>query len=227
MKVSELSKQLNITNKEVINFLKGKGYKITSHMQNVPNEVIDEVINTLSKPEAENALADKSNKKLTQKETSKKDVPDYQPKKFKPDDTIACKSVVPYKLNALGVDKNKVYHWEYYGDVDYLEYRDLQALRRTEYITKPLIMIDDADLCYQWRRELGDTYKYYLGIDYPEDFFEKSDDEFEKLLKEAPESIQNVIKITAMNMIKNENYPTIQKLVLIDENLGTCLKEFL
>lgn len=227
MKVSELSKQLDITNKEVINFLKSKNYKITSHMQNVPDEVVDEAIETLSKPKIEKASEEKKVEKTKIKETSKKDIPDYQPKKFKPDDIIACKSVVPYKLNALGVDKNKVYHWEYFGDVDYLEYRDLQALRRTEYITKPLIMIDNADLCYQWRRELGDTYNFFLGIDYPEDFFEKSDAEFERLLKEAPESIQNVIKITAMSMIKNENYPTIQKLVLIDESLGTCLKEFL
>ena len=153
--------------------------------------------------------------------------PDYIPKKFKPDDIIACKSVVPYKLNAVGVDKNKVYHWAYYGDVDYLEYRDLQALRRTVYITRPLIMIEDPDLCYQWRRELGDTYKYYLGIDYPEEFFEKSDSEFENLLKTAPDIIKDVIKITAVNMIRNENYPSVQKLVLIDEALGTCLKEFL
>ena len=224
MKVNELSKQIGVTNKEVITFLKSKGYRITSHMQSVPDKVIDEAIETLSKPRVEEPVE----RKVTEKKSPvKKDAPDYQPKKFKPDDVIACKSVVPYKLNALGVDKNKVYHWEYYGDVDYLEYRDLQALRRTEYITKPLIMIEDADLCYQWRRELGDTYNYYLGIEYPEDFFEKSDAEFEKLLKEAPETVQNVIKITATNMIKNENYPSIQKLVLIDENLGTCLKDFI
>ena len=225
MKVNELSKQLNVTNKEVITFLKGKGYKITSHMQNVPDEAIEETVEVLSKPQIKEAVEKKE--PVKEKKPVKRVVPEYEVKKFKSDDIIACRSLVPYKLNAVGVDKNKVYHWEYYGDIDYLEYRDLQALRRTDYITKPMIMIENADLCYQWRRELGDTYKYYLGIDYPEDFFEKSDAEFEKLLKDAPDIIKEVIKVTAMNMIRNENYPTVQKLVLIDENLGTCLKEFL
>ena len=225
MKVNELSKQLNITNKELIAFLKNKGYKISSHMQKVPDNVIDEAIEFFSKIEEQ--IEEKVEDKQSVKENVVETKPDYKHKKFNADDIIVCKSVVPYKLNAVSVDKNKVYHWEYYGDIDYVEYRDLQALRRTNYITKPLIMIEDPDLCYQWRRELGDTYKYYLGIEYPEEFFDKSDAEFEKILNEAPNTIKDVIKITAINMIRNENYPSVQKLVLIDEILGTCLKEFL
>ena len=34
-------------------------------------------------------------------------------KTFKPDEEIPCKSVTPWELNATGVDKNTVYHWEY------------------------------------------------------------------------------------------------------------------
>ena len=81
--------------------------------------------------------------------------------------------------------------------------------------------------CYQWRRELGDTYKYYLGVEYPEEFFDLTDREFEKLLRVAPNTIKEVIKFTAMNMVRNENYPTLQKLTLVDESLGTCIKDFL
>lgn len=225
MKVNELSKQLNITNKELISFLKDKGYKISSHMQKVPDKAIDEAIEFFSKVEEPAEEEIEIKQPLKQKAVESK--PEYVHKRFNADDIIVCKSVVPYKLNAVGIDQNKVYHWEYYGDIDYVEYRDLQALRRTSYITKPLIMIEDPDLCYQWRRELGDTYKYYLGIEYPEEFFDKSDAEFEKILKDAPDTIKDVIKITAINMIRNENYPSVQKLVLIDEILGTCLKEFL
>lgn len=225
MKVNELSKQLNITNKELISFLKDKGYKISSHMQKVPDKAVDETIEFFSKVEEPVEEEIEIKQPLKQKTVESK--PEYNHKRFNADDIIVCKSVVPYKLNAVGVDKNKVYHWEYYGDIDYVEYRDLQALRRTNYITKPLIMIEDPDLCYQWRRELGDTYKYYLGIEYPEEFFDKSDAEFEKMLKDAPDTIKDVIKITAINMIRNENYPSVQKIVIIDEILGTCLKEFL
>lgn len=226
MKVNDLSKELGITNKELISFLKENGFKISSHMQAVTDEMIDLAKeNFKEKPKA---IVEET------EEVIKDDVKDSKPdvevpvtKIFKPDDVIACRSVTPWKLNALGVDRNTVYHWSYYGDVDYLTYRDLQALRRTEYITKPKIIIEDADLCYQWRRELGDTYKYFLGVEYPEEFFDLSDDRFEELLNKAPNVVKEVIKVTAMNMIKNENYPTIQKIRMIDDILGTCLKEFI
>ena len=41
MKVNDLSKELGVTNKELIEFLKGNGYKVSSHMQNVTDEMID------------------------------------------------------------------------------------------------------------------------------------------------------------------------------------------
>lgn len=224
MKVNELSKELGVTNKELIDFLKKNGYKVSSHMQSVTDEMID-----LARENLVDTKVEEETEKDIDNIIPKKEKPEVkvETKTFKPDDVIPCRSVTPWKLNALGVDRRTVYHWEYYGDVDYLTYRDLQALRRTNYITKPKILIEDPDLCYQWRRELGDTYKYFLGVEYPEEFFDLSDSDFEKLLKQAPDTVKEVIKVTAMNMIKNENYPTIQKLTLIDNILGTCLKEFI
>ena len=224
MKVNELSKDLGITNKELITFLKDNGYKVSSHMQTLTDEMIDlateKLVKTTTVEEAKDVEV-KVSPAVPKKEVK------VETKQFKPDDVIPCMSVTPWKLNAIGVDGRTVYHWEYFGDVDYLTYRDLQALRRSDYVTKPKFIIEDADLCYQWRRELGDTYKYFLGVEYPEEFFDLSDEDFEKLLKQAPDTIKEVIKVTAMNMIKNENYPTIQKLTLIDNILGTCLKEFI
>ena len=224
MKVNELSKELGVTNKELIDFLKKNGYKVSSHMQSVTDEMIDLAREDLVATKVEEETEKDIDNIIPKKEKSEVKI---ETKTFKPDDVIPCRSVTPWKLNALGVDRRTVYHWEYYGDVDYLTYRDLQALRRTNYITKPKILIEDPDLCYQWRRELGDTYKYFLGVEYPEEFFDLSDNDFEKLLKQAPDTVKEVIKVTAMNMIKNENYPTIQKLTLIDNILGTCLKEFI
>lgn len=228
MKVNELSKELNVTNKELISFLKDKGYKVSSHMQTLTDEMIDLAKAELIKESEVEIKEEKNVKSMTDKEDLRKKILHETPTKvFKPDDLIPCRSVTPWKLNALSIDKNKVYHWEYYGDVDYIEYRDLQALRRTEYITQPKIIIDDPDLCYQWRRELGDTYKYFLDVEYPEEFFEISDDKFGELLKKAPNVLKEVIKVTAMSMIRNENYPSIYKLNLIDDILGTCLKDFI
>lgn len=225
MKVKDLSVELELTNKELITFLKENGYAISSHMQNLNDEMIDKARERFAKKEkVKEEVATKTLSDVTReiKEMSVEEV-----KRFNPDDLIPCKSVTPWELVAVGMDKNTVYHWNGYGDVDYVSYRDLQSFRRKDLIKKPKVIIEDADLCYQWRRELGDTYKYYLGVEYPEEFFDLTDREFEKLLRVAPNTIKEVIKFTAMNMVRNQNYPTLQKLTLVDEILGTCIKDFL
>ena len=238
MKVNELSKELNVTNKEIITFLKENEYKISSHMQSLTDEMIDLVKKNFSTNKSiKESNVNISNKKeevinsktisKTDSEMNSKNTVKIETKTFKSDDMIPCRSVTPWELIALGVDKTTIYHWNYFGDVDYVSYKDLQSLRRTSYITKPKILIEDADLCYQWRKELGDTYKYFLGVEYPEEFFDLSDDEFANILKNAPDVLKEVIKVTAMSMIKNENYPTIQKITLIDSILGTSLKDFI
>lgn len=225
MTVNELSKEIGTTNKETITFLKGKGFKVSSHLQNVTDEMIDLVRKEL-KPVEKTVL---TNDKESEVDETKKNIEDMIPeqKTFAMDDLIPCRSVTPWELIALGTDKKTVYHWSGFGDVDYIKYSDLQSLRRQDLIKAPKVIIEDASLCYQWRRELGDTYKYFLKVEYPEDFFDLPDAKFEELLKQAPNTVKEVIKVTAVNMIKNENYPSLIKLTLIDDILGTCLKEFL
>jgi len=229
MTVNDLSKEIGINNKETISFLKSKGYKVSSHNQKVSDEMID-IVRAELKPVEPTATVDDAKEKETKNtEPTKKNIDDIIPEKkvFAMDELIPCRSVTPWELIALGSDNKTVYHWSGFGDVDYIKYSDLQSLRRKDLIKAPKVIIEDADLCYQWRRELGDTYKYYLNVEYPEDFFELSDAKFEELLQKAPNTVKEVIKVTAINMIKNTNYPSLVKLTLIDNILGTCLKEFL
>lgn len=221
MKVHELSKEIGATNKELIAFLKNNGCSISSHMQNVTDEMIDLAHEHFSNTGVEEEIPEKP--VAHHKETAQPKVT----RVFNAGDEIICKSVTPWKLTALGVDKKTVYHWEYFGDIDYVKYRDLQALRRTEYITKPKILIMDKDLRAMWGRELKDTYKYFEGIEYPEEFFDKSDEEFQEILNNAPVWLAEIIKSTAITMIRNENYPSVSKIVKIDDTLGTCIKDFL
>lgn len=223
MKVFELSKELNVTNKELITFLKNHGFSVSSHMQSISDKMIELARSELKSTKNEKKVEEKTSH--TNKEESTPS--ERSTKVFKADDEIICKSVTPWKLTAVGVDKNTVYHWEYFGDVDYVKYRDLQSMRRTEYITKPNIIIMDEDLRSQWSRELGDVYKYFDGVDYPEEYFDKSDDEFSDILKNAPHFVTDIIKTTAVAMVRNENYPSLNKIKLIDDILGTCIKDFL
>lgn len=223
MKVFELSKELNVTNKELITFLKEHGFSVSSHMQSVSDEMIELAHIELKSTKVENKTEKKNSSTKTENSVQSK----RSARVFQADDEIICKSVTPWKLTAVGVDKNTVYHWEYFGDIDYVKYRDLQAMRRTEYITKPNIIIMDEDLRSQWSRELGDVYKYFDGVDYPEEYFDKTDDEFSDILKNAPHFVTDIIKTTAVAMVRNENYPSLNKIKLIDDILGTCIKDFL
>ena len=223
MIVNDLSKELGVKNKDLITFLKENGFNISSHMQTLTNEMIDLAKSQMVIPVVEEALVKED--VVESKKNIDEEIPEI--KKYDMDDLIPCRSVTPWELITVGTDKNKVYHWSGYGDVDYVRYGDLQSLRRKNIIKAPKIIIEDVSLCYQWRRELGDTYKHFLKVEYPEEFFDLPDAKFETLLKEAPDTLKEVIKVTAVNMIKNENYPSIMKLILIDNILGTCLKEFL
>ena len=223
MKISELSKELNITTKELIQYLNENKFNVKSHMVTATDEMIE-----LAK-EHFKEVKEKEPVTTEKEDVKKKDINGYIPtgKKYEMTDLIPCKSVTPCELVLVGVDKTTVYHWNYFGDVDYVSYRDLQSWRRNESITAPLILIEDPELCYQWRNDLKDSYQKYLGVEYPEEFFELSDNEFEDRLRKADKSFKEVIKITAVNMINNTNYPSIQKIRLIDDIFGTCLKDFL
>lgn len=228
MKVNELSKELNVTNKDLITYLKENDFKVSSHMQTVTDEMIDLARDYFSKVQEEPEEVIGDTKVVEEKPKAKvKKQEVYIPKTFAPDDRIACRSVTPWKLVEIGADRTTIYNWSGYGDVDYVTFKDLQSMRRKDIIKNTKIIIENADLCYQWRRELGDTYKYFLDVEFPEEFFDLSDDKFRKLLTDAPDVVKEVIKFTAMNMVRNENYPTVQKLSIIDEILGTCIKDFL
>lgn len=222
MKIADLAKELGITSKELIGYFREKDFKVSSHMQKATDEMIDMAREHFKEKEAETPKVE-TTVKVEKIQTGKT----LSTKSFKPDDEIPCRSVTPWKLNMVGVDKNTVYHWEYFGAVEYVKYRDLQAQRRTDYIMKPKIVIMDMDLYSQWSRELGDSYKYFEGVEYPEEYFDKSDEEFIDILKNAPAYVKEIIKVTAVSMIRNENYPSVNKLKYIDDILGTCIKDFI
>ncbi|WP_243099084.1 translation initiation factor IF-2 N-terminal domain-containing protein [Clostridium sp. AF22-10] len=223
MKVLDLAKEFDVTTKELITFFKENGFKVSSHMQKVTDEMYVFAKKNFE-PSNQIKEEDKTEETVDVKKVVEKTI---LYKAFAPDEEIPCKSVTPWKLIAPGVDKNTIYSWNNFGDIEYLKFRDLQALRKTEYVTKPKFLIMDENLREQWKRELDGVYKYFENIDYPEEFFDIPDDEFINLLKTAPSWLSEIIKSTAISMIKNENYPSIGKIKIIDDMLGTCIKEFI
>ena len=222
MIVNELSKELGVKNKDLIDFLKSKNFKVSSHMQTLTDVMIETVKRDFVVDKPKHVAEEKPQAK----KTVKKPVPVKEIKKFAPDDLIPCRSIVPWYLETIGLDKLTTYKWPNYGDVEYVAYRDLQSWRRKPVVKDAMILIEDPDICEQWKHDLGTLYQRYLNVDYPEEFFDLPDDEFEKMLKDSSDVFKEVIKFTAIDMIRNENYPSLQKLTIIDNLLGTGIKEF-
>ena len=105
----------------------------------------------------------------------KKEVPLRELRKFNMDDMIECRSVVPWKMVEIGADRTSVYVWENYGDIEIVPYRDLQSWRKKDILTAPKIIILDADLNELWKFDLSSTYKKFLSVDFPEEFFDVDD----------------------------------------------------
>lgn len=226
MKVYELSKKLNTNNKNLITFFKENNYKVSSHMQALSDEQVNFAIKNFNIKAYEEPKVDIESDEEEDVITTRS-TPVRELKKFNMDDMIECSSVVPWKLVEVGADHTTVYTWEGYKDIEIVSYRDLQSWRRKEILTAPKIIILDPDLNEQWKHDLGSTYRKFLSVDYPEEFFDIEDTKFRSMLSSAPDVFKEVIKYTAMNMIHNENYPSIQKINIIDEILGTCIKEFI
>lgn len=120
MIVNELSKELGLKNKEVIEFFKSNGYKVSSHMQSISNEMVDLAREKLTAKKQEEVKQD-----AKPVEKVKPKVPARKIKKFAPDDQIPCRSLVPWRLIDVGVDKSTVYTWSGYGHIEYVSFRDL------------------------------------------------------------------------------------------------------
>ena len=226
MKVNDLSKDLGVTNKDVISYLKSEGFKVSSHMQAVTDEMVELATAYFANAKDEEVSEDISEDSAP---APKKEVPKpaKPTRKFAMDEFIVCKSVTPWKLVLTGVDKNTVYTWDYFGAEEMVMYRDLQAWRKKAIITAPKIIIEDADLREAWRQDMTDTYNTLINVDYPEELFDLDDTAFETLLRNATPVIVEVVKTTAISMIRAENYPSLSKIIKIDEIFGTALQDFL
>lgn len=147
-------------------------------------------------------------------------------KKFAPNDQIPCKSITVGKLSHTGIKTGIRYTWADYGDVAYLEYQDLQSLQsmKSNFIFKPLFIIEDEDVVAQWDKMLKPVYDKIKEDDL-EQFFALPQNRFESALKNAPKGFQNSIKVKAVSMIQDGELDSLKKIKAIDEILGTELAE--
>ena len=63
--------------------------------------------------------------------------------------------------------------------------------------------------------------------DCSEDLFDKTPDEFEAFLRKASDSVKDLVRLCAINLIRQEKLTDLRLIRIIDDVLGTKYKEFI
>ena len=150
------------------------------------------------------------------------------PRKYAPDDLIACRSITFGELLLSGTKSKLLYSWANYGDITEVEFQDLQALKstRSSYLFKPRFVIEDEELVEQWGKDFADMYQNITNVDV-EDLFKLPLNQFRSKLKKAPRGVQQAVKNIAGEKILNGSLDSLAKIKAIDEILGTELKLYI
>jgi len=112
-----------------------------------------------------------------------------------------------------------------YGDTDQIEVSELITMKNAHprYLKEPWLMILDDDVVNYLG--LSKLYKNVLDPDELDELFKISNKKFEKILKDAPRGMKQLIVGTAKQKLENGTFDSIKKKELIEETFGIELSE--
>lgn len=145
--------------------------------------------------------------------------------KHDPNELIACRSVCFGGLRLIGPKTKMPYEWMNQGDYGEVEYQDLLAWKtlRAPCLFDPLFIIEDEDVCDEWKAELGKIYENINRVDLDE-MFKLPHRSFVAQLKKLPKSMKSTIQNMAYSKIQSKELYDLRTIEAIDEILGTELK---
>ena len=157
----------------------------------------------------------------SQKDVSKK----INKTKRDANELILCRSVRFGELRLIGPKTHMPYSWANEGDVREVEYQDLVSWRalHSRYLFDPMIIIEDEELCEEWKADLGELYDGLQEINL-KDMFKLPHRQFVSQLKQLPESMKSTVQNMAYAMIQDGSLYDLRTIKSIDEILGTELK---
>lgn len=138
---------------------------------------------------------------------------------------IACRSVVFGELILIGPKTRMRYSWANEGDIREVEYQDLVSWKalHSKYLFAPFIIIEDEDICEEWKSDLQSLYDSLQSVSLKE-LFELPQRQFVAQLKKLPETMKASVQNMAYAMIQDSTLYDLRKITAIDEILGTELK---
>ena len=144
--------------------------------------------------------------------------------KHDPSELILCRSVRFGELILIGPKTKMRYSWSNEGDIREVEYQDLVSWRalHSRYLFDPMIIIEDEDICEEWKTDLGKLYEKVQEIDLKE-MFKLPHRQFMAQLKKLPESMKSSVQNMAYAMVQDGTLYDLRIIKGIDEILGTEL----
>jgi len=145
--------------------------------------------------------------------------------KHDPSELILCRSVRFGELRLIGPKTRMPYSWANEGDVREVEYQDLVSWRalHSRYLFEPMIIIEDEDICEEWKADLGDLYDNIQQVNLKE-IFKLPMRQFIAQLKKLPDGMKSTVQNMAYSMIQDGSLYDLRMIKAIDEILGTELK---
>lgn len=160
-------------------------------------------------------------------EEVKKPAPSKKTNKSKrdPNEYITCRSMIFGELILIGPKTRTKYIWSNEGDFQEVEFQDLMSWKalRSKYLFDPFIVIEDDELCEEWKKELGPVYDKLQNVNL-RDIINMPHRQFITQLKKLSPSMKSSIQNMAYSMIQDKTLYDLRKIEAMDEILGTELK---
>lgn len=144
--------------------------------------------------------------------------------KHEQNEMIPCRSVRFGELILIGPKTRFPYSWANEGDVKEVEYQDLVSWRalRSRYLFEPMIIIEDEDICEEWKADLGELYESLQQVDLKA-MFKLPHRQFVSQLNKLPNGMKSTVQNMAYAMIQDGTLYDLRIIRSIDEILGTEL----
>ena len=144
--------------------------------------------------------------------------------KHDPSELVPCRSVRFGELILIGPKTRMPYSWANEGDVRDVEYQDLVSWKalHSRYLFEPMIIIEDEDICEEWKADLGALYDSLQQIDIKE-MFKLPHRQFVSQLKKLPDGMKSTVQNMAYAMIQDGTLYDLRVIKAIDEILKTEL----
>jgi len=224
MKVFELSKELNIENKDLLQIISDLEIDAKSHLSVLNDEQVQMVKDTISK---DRESSEEKTKITDEKpEIVKKVVPVQKTKPiWKPDlqRMICIKNISRGKL--IYKSKRQIGYtveWETKGSTNYIELGELISLKNSDrrFITEPWIrIVEDDEIEILQYANILQFYKELIGIDNVSDILKLDFEKFKKKFDKLPEGYKNSVAEQAAEMIKSGELDSLKIKNYIEEQM--------